>query len=107
MKKQLYSEIFVLIPAKYSCVLEFSDYIVGWHMDKYSNSYRFLYWVFAVMCRRLYQRCRTTMCATLSAMIYATLCAILCATLYTTLPVTLYATISGMPATALSTEHAT
>ena len=103
MKKQLYSEIFVPISAKYSCVFEFSDYIVGWYMDKYSNSCRFLYWVFAVMCRRLYQRCRTTMCATLSAMIYATLCA----TLYATLSVTLYATISGMPAAALSTEHAT
>ena len=66
-KKQLYSEIFLLISAKYSCFFGFLIQLLmdGW---KYIPDYVNLFHLsFSVMCRRLYQKRRTATRKTLSA----------------------------------------
>ena len=75
-KKQLYSEIFLLISAKYSCFFGFLIQLLmdGW---KYIPDYVNLFHLsFSVMCRRLYQKRRTATRKTLSATQDTTLYAI-------------------------------
>ena len=75
-EKQLYSEIFLLISAKYSCFFWFSDSIINVWVEIYSSLCQFFHLAFSVMCRRLYQKRRTATRKTLSATQDTTLYAI-------------------------------